>query len=98
MDFTGGLADAVSKLPAEFQKDFAPFLDQASALESKTALDVNQIVDKVIAGVMPRIDKTCAAVDTLTLTIGASVQELMTTVQRIDGATVTVKLGPEPGT
>ena len=98
MDFTGGLAAAVAGLPAEFQKDFAPFIDQAAALESKTALDVNQIVDKILAGVMPRIDRTCEAVDTLTLTVGASAQELLTTARRIDGATVTVKLGPEPGT
>ena len=98
MDFTGGLAAAVAALPAEFQKDFAPFLTQAAALESQTARDVNQITDKVLAELKPMVQSVVDAANALVVTVDGSVTETLALIRRIDGMKVTVTLAPEPGT
>lgn len=69
--------------------------DAAIAVESKTVADANEIADKVIAALMPRIDKVVDAINTTTLTLDASITEVLALCRRVDGTTVTVKLGPE---
>ena len=90
MDLTGGLA---ATLPA----DIKALMDRVDALEAQSAKDVQAIADKVLAELKPMIQSMVDAVNTLTVTGGAAVQETMTTVRRLDGMTVIVKLGPEPG-
>ena len=90
MDVTGGLA---ATLPA----DIKLLMDRIDALEKQGAADGRSIAAEVIAELKPMVQQAVDAVNTLTLTAGASVQLLTATAQRIDGATITINLGPEPG-
>jgi len=89
MDLTGGLAQEVSKLPAEFQPVITALMDRIAQLEAQTAKDVDAIADKVIAAMVPQAQA-------LTQTVNAVADQAMTLIRRLDGAQVTVKLGPEP--
>jgi hypothetical protein len=69
--------------------------DAAIAVESKTVADANEIADKVIAALTPRIDKAVDAINTVTLTVDASIVETLALLRRIDGAKVVLTLGRE---
>lgn len=79
-------------------------IDRIAALEAQSARDVNAIADKVIAAVLPEVQKTRGSIETcldnITLTVNASVTECLAMARRLDGANMTFKLGPEvvPGT
>lgn len=90
MDVTGGLAQQVSKLPAEMQPIIMAVMDRVAALEAQSAKDANAIADKLIAAILPEIQG--ARVE-----FSAAVQEMLVTVKRLNGAvvTTTVALGPE---
>lgn len=95
MDLTGGLAGEVAKLPAEFQPVLNALMDHIAQLEAQTAKDVDAIADKVIAGLTPSVNQAVAAVNTLTVTASAAVTEIVNTARRINGAKITVDLGPD---
>lgn len=65
------------------------------ALESKAAQDVKDIVAQVIAGLRPPVLQACEAVNTLTVTVNTAVAEIVNTARRINGASITVKLGED---
>ena len=88
LDVTGGLAEQVAKLPAEMQPILSALMDRIAALEAQTAKDTEAIADKVIAALVPQLQA-------LTQTANAVAGEAMAIIRRIDGAAVTVKLGPE---
>ena len=96
----------LSKLPDEVKPIVQALMDRVDALElklagdvqaleAKTALDVQAIADKVIAGLSPLVTQAVDAVNTVTLTVNASVVEITALARRIDGAKLTVTLGPE---
>lgn len=86
-----GLQNAVNKL----QQTADEQQQKIATLESQVAKDVNQIADKVIAAVMPEVEKLRQSFDSLILVVDASVTEALGVVRRINGASVTVKLGAE---
>lgn len=93
-----GLQNSVTQMQKLLDDQQAKILQ----LESQTARDVNVIVDKVLAGVMPRVDAAAAevqgvreAVELMTTTISAAVTEALGVVRRLNGASVTMQLGPE---
>jgi hypothetical protein len=83
-----GLKAAVAALPAEIQPILATLLDRIDALEAQTAKDTKAIADEVIAALVPQAQA-------LTQTVNAVANQAMTLIRRIDGASMTVKLGPE---
>jgi hypothetical protein len=95
MDFTGGLSQAVSQLPAEFQPVLTAVMDRLAALEAQGAKDSQILAQQVIDGVKSAIQPAVEAVNTVALTVNASVTEITALARRIDGATFTAKLGPE---
>ncbi len=97
MDPLGGkaIAEAAAKLPAEMQEFATAVMAQMTVLETKSALDVNAIADKVLAGLKPMVEQATGAVNTMTLTVNASVVEVTALVRRIDGASMRFSLGPE---
>jgi hypothetical protein len=70
---------------------------QAIAIESKTAADASAIAKQVIDGLSPIVKDAVEAVNTLTVTGSNAINEALNTVRRLDGLTIAVKLGPEPG-
>ena len=98
MDLTGNLAGAVSALPAELQPLITQILQSITALEAKAAADESAIAKQVIDGLTPMVKQAVDGVNTLTLTLDASVQEIVGLARRIDGASMKITLGPEPGT
>ena len=66
-----------------------------SALETKTAADVTAIVNGVVGPLVERADKALETVDALRVELSSSITEIRRTVLRIDGASLTLKLGPE---
>lgn len=86
MDVTGGLSEAVKNLPVEARPLIAEIMDRLGALEAQTAKDTEAIADKVIAALVPQVQA-------VTQTLNAVADEVLTVVRRIDGATITVRLG-----
>lgn len=86
MDVTGGLAEQVGKLPAELQPVIAALMDRIDALEKQSAADMDQLATKIIAALVPQAQA-------LTQTVNAVADEALTVIRRLDGATLTVKLG-----
>jgi hypothetical protein len=66
---------------------------QIAALEAKIAEDANSIADKLLGQIMPEVRGIRESVDSLILTTSNAVDEVVNVVSRIDGASVTVKLG-----
>ncbi len=97
MDVTGGLAGEVAKLPAELRPVMEALMDRVMQAEAQSAKDAAAIADRVLAGLAPMVQQAVDGVNTLTLTVDASVQEIVGLARRIDGAKVTIALGPEPG-
>jgi allophanate hydrolase subunit 1 len=85
----------LEKLPAEAQPIIKQLLDRVDALEAQSAKDISAIADKVIAGLGPKVDEVVTAVNTITLTVNASVVEITALARRIDGAKLKFELGPE---
>lgn len=86
---TDELVKAAQALPIEVQSVVLPILDRIGQLEAQAAKDTNAIADKVIAAVVPQIQA-------LTETANAVADQAMSLLRRIDGASVTVKLGDMP--
>lgn len=82
-------------LPAEVQPIIEHLLDRIDALEARASQDVDRFADKIIAAVGPKIDSAVDAVNTITLTVNASVVEITRLARRIDGASAIFRLGPE---
>lgn len=85
----------ISKFSAEEQQIIRELFDRVDALETKGAADVQAIADKVIAGLQPMVKEAVDGVNNLTVTVGVSIQEVTALARRIDGAKLTVTLGPE---
>ena len=83
-----GLKAAVAELPAEIQPVLSALMDRIDALEAKEAADLNALADKVIAALTPQLQA-------ITQTVNAVADQAMTVIRRVDGAQITVKLGPE---
>ena len=98
IDVTGGMAQAIARLPQEMQPVLTALMLSMTDLETKAAKDESAIAQQVIDGLAPMVKQAVDGVNTLTLTLDASVQEIVTLARRIDGMSVSVKLGPEPGT
>ena len=81
---------------ATAQADLNKVLDRIAALEDKTARDVAAIV----AGILPPIERAQVSIDTLTVVASNAVAEVVNAVnsirsviERLDGASVQLKLG-----
>jgi hypothetical protein len=96
MDITGGLAKEIAALPAELQPIINGLLQRIDSLEAQIARDANAIADKVIEALAPRVDEAVKAVNTMTITVGCAADLAIRTIQRVDGMSVAVKLGPDP--
>lgn len=83
-----GLKAAVAALPGEVQPVLTALMDRIDALEAKEAADLDALADKVIAALTPQLQA-------ITQTVNAVADQAMTIIRRVDGATVTVKLGPQ---
>lgn len=96
-DFLGtkAVAAAAEKLPAELQEFATAVIGQLTVLETKAAVDVQAIAAQILTGLQPMVQQTTEAVNTMTLTVNAGVMELTGLARRLNGATVTVTLGPE---
>ncbi len=90
-----GLKQVAAALPAEMQAFANAMIISVTQLESKTAADVQTIADAVINGLKPMIKDAVDAVNTVTLTVNASVVEVTALARRLDGSTVRFALGPE---
>lgn len=90
-----GLKQVAATLPTELQTFATALIESISQLETKTAGDVEAIADKVIAGIQPMVKEAVDAVNTVTLTINASVVEITGLARRIDGAEMKFTLGSE---
>jgi hypothetical protein len=77
------------------KKDLADALDRIAILEAQTAKDVSLIAGTILAGVTPLLKSAVDAVNTITLTVNATAVELQAIVRRLDGANLTLALGPE---
>lgn len=84
-----GIQKAMAAVPAEVQPLIQYLMDRTDQLEAQTAKDTRAIADKVIAALVPQVQA-------MTQTVNAVADQAMTLIRRLDGATVTVKLGPEP--
>jgi hypothetical protein len=85
----GQIAAAMAALPAEAQPLIASLMDRIDALEAKEAADLNALADKVIAAVTPQLQA-------ITETVNGLTDQALGVVRRIDGLTLTMKLGPAP--
>lgn len=81
-----GLKAAVAALPAELQPVLSALMGRIDALEAKEAADLDALADKVIAAVIPQLQA-------MTQTVNAVADQAMTLIRRVDGASMTVKLG-----
>ena len=72
---------------------FRSLMDRVDALEARSAADMQRIADQIIKALAPEVQAMVDAVNTLTVTASAAVEEVVNTVRRVDGASVTVKLG-----
>lgn len=68
---------------------------RVAALEAQSAKDVNAIADKVIAALTPLVKEGVDAVNTLTITSSNAVDQALRLLRRVNGAAITVTLGPE---
>lgn len=69
-----------------------------AALESKIAEDVNQIADKVIGAISPKIDEAATSINTLTVTASNAIEEVVNSVNAAVALAkrgITVNWGPE---
>lgn len=69
-----------------------------AALESKIAEDVNQIADKVIGAISPKIDEVATSINTLTVTASNAIEEVVNSVNAAVALAkrgITVNWGPE---
>lgn len=73
--------------------DIKALMDRVDALEARSAADMQRIADQIIKALAPEVQAMVDAVNTLTVTASAAVEEVVNTVRRVDGASVTVKLG-----
>lgn len=92
MDVTGGagkqLSDAIGKLPAEIQPVFMALMDRIDQLETKTAQDISQIADKVIAALVPQAQA-------LTQTVNTVADQGLTLIRELMARGVTIQLGSD---
>lgn len=95
IDVTGGLAQEVAKLPAELQPILSALLDRITQLETQTSKDVDAVADKIIAALTPIVKQAVDAVNTLTVTASSAVGEIVNTARRVNGAKLTIELGPD---
>jgi hypothetical protein len=70
-------------------------LDRIAQLETQTAKDVDAIASKVIGGLSPLVKEATDAINTVALTVNATATIAQNVIRRLDGATATLKLGPE---
>lgn len=84
-----GLKAAVAALPAEIQPVLGALMDRIDALETQSAKDTQAIADKVLAALIPQLQA-------ITQSVNAVADQALGVVRRIDGFTITMKLGPEP--
>lgn len=84
-----GIQKAMAAAPAELQPLIQYLMDRTDALEAQAAKDTEAIADKVIAAVVP-------LGQAMVQTVNNVADEAMTLIRRFDGASMTVKLGPEP--
>lgn len=89
------LDELTTRLDRETSNLTAKVGAMAAALETQTAKDVKSITDGLVAAILPEVAAVRASIDQAVLVINASVTEVTALVRRIDGAQVTVKLGPE---
>ena len=69
--------------------------DRITTLEGQLAKDVNQVVDKVLAAVLPEFEKARQSIDTMTVAIDVSITEALGVIRRLNGAKLKITLGPE---
>jgi hypothetical protein len=86
-----GLQSALDKT----NTDLAAALDKITALEVKAATDTQATAQLVLDGLKPLVQDAVNAVNTVTLTINASVTEITALARRLNGAEVKLTLGPE---
>jgi hypothetical protein len=74
--------------------------DRIAQLEAQVSKDLNAVVDKVLAAMLPEVQAMRGSVDQAVLVVSASATEAMglvtRTIARLDGAGITLKLGPDP--
>ena len=92
MDVTGGLAQEVAKLPTEIQPVVTnivqALMDRVDQLETKTAQDISQIADKVIAALVPQAQA-------LTQTVNTVADQGLTLIRELMARGVTIQLGSD---
>lgn len=86
MDVTGGLAEQVAKLPEEIQPVLNQLLDRLDKLEAATVKDVEVIAQRVNDALVPQLQA-------VTQTINSVADQVMSLLRKIDGASITIKLG-----